>query len=60
MTRDQIESRIETIQRLLNAASHPQDIKSLSRTLERLILLDADDETAATNDASQFAKETVR
>jgi len=44
MTREQIETRIEFIQRQLNKATHPQDIKSLSVTLEKLIMMDADDE----------------
>lgn len=60
MTRDQIEARIETIQRLLNAARHPEDIKALRRTLERLIMMDADEETADSTNSPQFAEEQVR
>ena len=44
MTREQIETRIEFIQKQLNKARHPEDIKSLSRTLERLIMMDAEDD----------------
>ena len=44
MTREQIETRIEFIQNKLNEARHPEDIKSLSRTLERLIMMDAEDD----------------
>ena len=44
MTREQIEARIEFIQKQLNKARHPEDIKSLSRTLERLIMMDAEDD----------------
>ena len=44
MTRKEIETRIELIQKQLNKARHPEDIKSLSRTLERLIMMDAEDD----------------
>ena len=44
MTREQIETRIEFIQKQLNEARHSEDINSLSRTLERLIMMDAEDD----------------
>lgn len=44
MTREQIDARIEFIEKKLSEARHVEDIKSLSRTLERLIMMDADDE----------------
>lgn len=44
MTTQQIEARIAWVQEQLASARHPQDLASLNRTLERLIMLDASDE----------------
>lgn len=44
MTREQIETRIRMIESQLAAARHPQDLAALNKTLERLIMLDADDD----------------
>ena len=44
MTRAQIEVRIEFVQDKLSAATHPEDLKALNALLEKLILMDADDD----------------
>lgn len=46
MTREQIEARIRFIQDRLTKVTHPQDIAACNRILEKLILMDADDEQA--------------
>lgn len=45
MTRQQIENRIRLIQKKLSEARHPQDIAALNQILERLIMMEADDES---------------
>jgi hypothetical protein len=44
MTREQIELRISWVQEQLAKATHPHDIAALNRTLERLVMAEADDE----------------
>ena len=45
MTREQIESRIRLMQDRLAVVTHPQDIATCNRCIERLIMMEADDET---------------
>jgi len=40
MTQEQIETRIAFIQEKLAAATHPQDLQALNRTLERLLAME--------------------
>lgn len=44
MTRQEIEARIRFVQDELSRARHPADLASLNRCMERLIMMDADDE----------------
>lgn len=44
MTREQIEYRIAWVQEQLAKTTHPQDLAALNRTLERLIMAEADDD----------------
>ena len=44
MTRQEIEPRIKFVQKKLSETSHIEDLKSLNRTLERLIMMEADDD----------------
>lgn len=53
MTRDKIELRIKTLQAKLSTATNVSALASINRTIERLIIMDADDELAdATDDKS--------
>ena len=45
MTREQIELRIRMMQERLANARNAEDIAACNRTIERLIMLDADDES---------------
>lgn len=44
MTRKQIDARIEYIEEKICRATHVEDLKSLNRTLQRLLLLVGSDE----------------
>jgi hypothetical protein len=44
LTRAEIDRRIEYIQQKLSRATHTEDLRSLNRTLERLIMLEACDD----------------
>lgn len=44
MTRDQIESRIEMMMERLTKVTHSDDIRATNEIIEKLIMMDADDE----------------
>ena len=44
MTRKEIEARIRLIEERLARVTHPQDIATCNRILERLIMMEAEDE----------------
>lgn len=53
MTREQIEVRIRFVEQMLCEARHPEDIRTCNRILERLIMLDADEEQPLFKDAGE-------
>lgn len=44
MTRAEIEARIKTVEKMLAEERHPAGLASLNKTLEKLIMMKADDE----------------
>lgn len=49
MSREEIEARIRLVESRLAKETHPQTLAMLNRCMERLIMMEADDDESAEN-----------